>query len=68
MHQIPDDYLADVMPIAKKIASAGGFSQYNVLQVLPCFFYEYFTSGDLIFICRTMARLPIKQFLMFTSM
>jgi hypothetical protein len=34
MHQLPDDYLADVMPIAKKIASAGGFAQYNVLQVL----------------------------------
>ncbi len=33
MHQIPDEYLADVMPIAKKIATAGGFAQYNVLQV-----------------------------------
>lgn len=33
MHQVPDDYLADVMPIAKKIAAAGGFAQYNVLQV-----------------------------------
>ncbi|KAI8875978.1 HIT-like protein [Backusella circina FSU 941] len=32
MHQLPDEYLADVMPIAKKIASAGGFEQYNVLQ------------------------------------
>jgi diadenosine tetraphosphate (Ap4A) HIT family hydrolase len=34
MHQLPDEYLADVMPIAKKIASAGGFEQYNVLQVM----------------------------------
>jgi predicted house-cleaning noncanonical NTP pyrophosphatase (MazG superfamily) len=33
MHQVPDEYLADVMPIAKKIAAAGGFAQYNVLQV-----------------------------------
>ncbi|EPB92648.1 hypothetical protein HMPREF1544_00377 [Mucor circinelloides 1006PhL] len=32
MHQLPDEYLADVMPIAKKIAAAGGFAQYNVLQ------------------------------------
>ncbi|KAI9474102.1 MAG: HIT-like domain-containing protein [Benjaminiella poitrasii] len=32
MHEIPDDYLADAMPIAKKIAAAAGFSQYNVLQ------------------------------------
>lgn len=33
MHQLPDEYLADVMPIVKKIAAAGGFAQYNVLQV-----------------------------------
>ncbi|CEP16102.1 hypothetical protein [Parasitella parasitica] len=32
MHQVPDDYLAEVMPIAKRIAAAGGFAQYNVLQ------------------------------------
>ncbi|KAI7894896.1 HIT-like domain-containing protein [Mucor mucedo] len=32
MHQVPDDFLADVMPVAKKIAAAGGFAQYNVLQ------------------------------------
>lgn len=34
MHQVPDDFLADVMPVAKKIAAAGGFAQYNVLQVI----------------------------------
>lgn len=33
MHQVPDDYLSEMMPIAKKIAAAGGYSQYNVLQV-----------------------------------
>lgn len=32
MHQLPDDYLQDVLPIAKKIAVAGGFEQYNVVQ------------------------------------
>ncbi|EIE86282.1 hypothetical protein RO3G_10993 [Rhizopus delemar RA 99-880] len=32
MHQLPDEYLIDVLPIAKRIASAGEFSQYNVLQ------------------------------------
>ncbi|KAI7907885.1 HIT-like domain-containing protein [Cokeromyces recurvatus] len=32
MHELPDEYLADALPIAKKIAAAGGFSQYNVLQ------------------------------------
>ncbi|CEG63743.1 hypothetical protein RMATCC62417_00844 [Rhizopus microsporus] len=32
MHQVPDDYLSEMMPIAKKIAAAGGYSQYNVLQ------------------------------------
>ncbi|KAL4212739.1 hit protein 1 [Rhizopus microsporus] len=32
MHQVPDEYLSEMMPIAKKIAAAGGYSQYNVLQ------------------------------------
>ncbi|KAI8074649.1 HIT-like domain-containing protein [Gongronella butleri] len=32
MHQLPDEYLQDVLPIAKKIATAAGFEQYNVLQ------------------------------------
>ncbi|THV07013.1 HIT-like protein [Dendrothele bispora CBS 962.96] len=32
MHELPDEYLADVMPIAKKIALAQGAENYNVLQ------------------------------------
>ncbi|ORX49814.1 HIT domain protein [Hesseltinella vesiculosa] len=32
MHQLPDEYLQDVLPIAKKIAKAAKFDQYNVLQ------------------------------------
>jgi diadenosine tetraphosphate (Ap4A) HIT family hydrolase len=33
MHELPDEYLADVMPIAKKIAIAQGVENYNILQV-----------------------------------
>ncbi|KAI9309496.1 HIT-like domain-containing protein [Cunninghamella echinulata] len=32
MHQLPDEYLIDILPIAKKIAKAAKFEQYNVLQ------------------------------------
>ncbi|CAE6498749.1 unnamed protein product [Rhizoctonia solani] len=33
LHDIPDEYLADVMPVAKKIAIATGATDYNILQV-----------------------------------
>jgi hypothetical protein len=33
MHQLPDEYLADALPVAKKIALALGVENYNVLQV-----------------------------------
>jgi diadenosine tetraphosphate (Ap4A) HIT family hydrolase len=33
MHELPDEYLADAMPVAKKIALALGAENYNVLQV-----------------------------------
>ena len=33
MHELPDEYLADAMPIAKKIAIAQGAENYNILQV-----------------------------------
>lgn len=33
MHELPDEYLADAMPIAKKIAIALGVENYNILQV-----------------------------------
>jgi diadenosine tetraphosphate (Ap4A) HIT family hydrolase len=32
MHDLPDDNLRDILPIAKKIALAQGFPDYNVLQ------------------------------------
>ncbi len=32
MHELPDEYLADAMPLAKKIALAQGAENYNVLQ------------------------------------
>jgi diadenosine tetraphosphate (Ap4A) HIT family hydrolase len=32
MHELPDEYLHDVLPIAKKIALAQGSANYNVLQ------------------------------------
>lgn len=32
MHELPDEYLADALPIAKKIAIAQGAENYNVLQ------------------------------------
>ena len=33
MHELPDEYLADALPIAKKIAIAQGAENYNILQV-----------------------------------
>ncbi|KAF8657313.1 hypothetical protein AX16_002235 [Volvariella volvacea WC 439] len=32
MHELPDEYLADALPIAKKIAIAQGAENYNILQ------------------------------------
>ncbi|KAG9308505.1 hypothetical protein JVU11DRAFT_11849 [Chiua virens] len=32
MHELPDEYLADALPIAKKIALAQGLENYNLLQ------------------------------------
>ncbi|KAN0088058.1 HIT-like domain containing protein [Tylopilus felleus] len=32
MHELPDEYLADALPIAKKIALAQGLDNYNFLQ------------------------------------
>ncbi|KAI0274336.1 HIT-like protein [Russula aff. rugulosa BPL654] len=32
MHELPDEYLADMLPIAKKIAVAQGVEDYNILQ------------------------------------
>ncbi|KAG8214912.1 HIT-like domain-containing protein [Butyriboletus roseoflavus] len=32
MHELPDEYLADALPIAKKIALAQGLENYNIIQ------------------------------------
>lgn len=32
MHELPDEYLSDILPVAKKIAIATGATDYNVLQ------------------------------------
>ncbi|KAG6337387.1 hypothetical protein ID866_1710 [Astraeus odoratus] len=32
LHELPDEYLADAMPIAKKIAAAQELENYNILQ------------------------------------
>ncbi|CAE6452338.1 unnamed protein product [Rhizoctonia solani] len=32
LHDIPDEYLADMMPVAKKLALATGATDYNILQ------------------------------------
>lgn len=32
LHDVPDEYLADALPVAKKIALAVGAENYNVLQ------------------------------------
>lgn len=34
MHQLPDEYLTDALPIAKRIALALGCENYNILQVI----------------------------------
>ncbi|KAH9991437.1 HIT-like domain-containing protein [Russula vinacea] len=32
LHELPDEYLADALPLAKKIAIAQGAENYNILQ------------------------------------
>ncbi|KAI7866725.1 HIT-like domain-containing protein [Spinellus fusiger] len=32
MHQLPESYLTDTLPLARKIALASGLDQYNILQ------------------------------------
>ncbi|KZP13914.1 HIT-like protein [Athelia psychrophila] len=32
LHELPDEYLADALPVAKKIALAQGVTNYNILQ------------------------------------
>ncbi|EAU83098.1 hypothetical protein CC1G_11182 [Coprinopsis cinerea okayama7 len=32
LHELPDEHLSDILPIAKKIATAQGVENYNILQ------------------------------------
>lgn len=50
-HELPDEYLADALPIAKKIALAQGLENYNILQVCPPFLSYLFTTSPLITRC-----------------
>lgn len=47
MHELPDEYLADALPIAKKIALAQGLEDYNILQVCLPFLSYPFTASHL---------------------
>jgi diadenosine tetraphosphate (Ap4A) HIT family hydrolase len=33
MHEVPDEYLQEILPLAKKVAIAIGAENYNILQV-----------------------------------
>jgi len=33
LHEVPDEYLSDALPLAKKIIEALGVDDYNLLQV-----------------------------------
>ncbi|CAJ0828193.1 986_t:CDS:2, partial [Entrophospora sp. SA101] len=32
LHELPDEYLGDLLPVAKRVALAVGAEQYNILQ------------------------------------
>ena len=44
MHQLPDNYLADALPVAKRIAVALGAENYNILQVRKAPFHSMFVT------------------------
>ena len=41
MHELPDEYLAATLPVAKKIALAIGCENYNILQVCILFHMSF---------------------------
>ena len=47
MHELPDEYLADAMPVAKKIAIAQGAENYNILQNNGRIAHQVLRSSDL---------------------
>lgn len=58
MHELPDEYLADALPIAKKIALAQGLENYNILQVGLPFLSYLFTASRLDAAFNTEQRTP----------
>lgn len=63
LHDIPDDHLTELLPIAKKIAQAVGCDNYNILQVSsppsqdkePSDLLVITDSGPALYVLRTMA-------------
>ena len=45
MHELPNEYLVDVLPIAKKIAVAQGLENYNILQNNGRIAHQVFSSS-----------------------
>ena len=44
MHELPDENLRDILPIAKRIAIAQGVPDYNILQNNGRIAHQVFTS------------------------
>jgi hypothetical protein len=70
MDEVPDEYLAEILPLAKKIALAAGVPDYNILQVrtpegLQRVYLHYLYLGRL---CRTTGRLLFSMSSTFISM
>lgn len=59
MHEVPDEYLADAMPLAKKVAVASGLKYYNILQVkaarIKLYEWKYVVNDFFFFPSRTTA-------------
>ncbi len=66
MDEVPDEYLADILPIAKKLARAMDIKDYNILQVSSSS-SDLLASEHLGCFCRTTGRLPSSTSSMSTS-
>ena len=68
LHELPDEYLADALPVAKKIALALGVENYNLLQVRVAFnsaltklhFSNLFIYSRIFYSGRTTEESPTK--------
>lgn len=71
LHEVPDEYLAESLPIAKKIALALGSENYNVLQVRPHkmhrLIYSFIPTTSVDLCCRITASSRTKKYRTFTS-